>query len=169
MSPPHGRRSRLKIVTIAALAAVAVLVILGLIGSWEPSAIAYTVITLVGGFVYLCYLIWEIATGRVGLVHWAPTARRQRRLARRVAASDEAAQQERLDAALSHGAYQPPVAALARPGGPGPAGTARGRGAARQRQSRGPGGGREAKAAFAVARPSLWDARVARGAWRMAV
>ncbi len=111
MSPPHGRRSRLKIVTIAALAAVAVLVILGLIGSWEPSAIAYTVITLVGGFVYLCYLIWEIATGRVGLVHWAPTARRQRRLARRVAASDEAAQQERLDAALSHGAYQTPVAA----------------------------------------------------------
>jgi threonine/homoserine/homoserine lactone efflux protein len=92
MSPPQGRPSRLKLVTIVVLATVAVLVILGLIGSWEPSAIAYSVITLVGGFVYLCYLIWEIATGRVGLIHWTPTARRQRRLARRVAARDEAAQ-----------------------------------------------------------------------------
>lgn len=107
MSPPQGRPSRLKLVTVVVLAAVAVLVILGLIGSWEPSAIAYSVITLVGGFVYLCYLIWEIATGRVGLIHWTPTARRQRRLGRRVAARDEAAQQDRLDAALSHGAYQP--------------------------------------------------------------
>jgi hypothetical protein len=122
MSPPHGRPSRLKLVTIIVLITVAVLVILGLIGSWEPSAIGYTVITLVGGFVYLCYLIWEIATGRIGLVHWAPTARRQRRLARRVAGRDEAAQQERLDAALSHGAYQTQVAT---PPDPDPVGQAR--------------------------------------------
>jgi hypothetical protein len=122
MSPPHGRPSRLRLVTIIVLVAVAVLVVLGLIGSWAPSAIAYTVITLVGGFVYLCYLIWEIATGRVGLIHWTPTARRQRRLARRVARRDEVAQQERLDAALSRGAYQPQVAA---PPGPDPVGQAR--------------------------------------------
>jgi hypothetical protein len=121
MSPPHGRPSRLKIVTIAALAAVAVLVILGLIGSWGPSTDAWLAFNLVVGFVYLCYLIWEIATGRVGLIHWAPTARRQRRLARRVAARDEAAQQGRLDAALSHGAYQTQVAAP----GPDPVGQAR--------------------------------------------
>ena len=127
MSPPHGRPSRLKLVTIVVLITVAVLVILGLIGSWEPSAITYSVITLVGGFVYLCYLIWEIATGRVGLIHWAPTARRQSRLARRVARRDEAAQQERLDAALSHGAYQTQVAApqSAVPQSPDPVGQAR--------------------------------------------
>jgi hypothetical protein len=125
MSPPEGRPSRLKIVTIIALAAVAVLVILGLIGSWEPTAIAYTVITLVAGFVYLCYLIWEIVTGRIGLIHRRPTARRQRRLARRAAGKGQAEaiiQQERLDAALSHGAC-PPQGAV--PPGPGPLDQAR--------------------------------------------
>jgi hypothetical protein len=114
MSPADGRPpSRLKIATITVLAIVALLVILALIGSWAPSAIAYTVIILVAGFAYLCYLIWEIVTGRIGLWHWQPTARRQRRLARRAAGEGQAARQERLDAALSHGAYQPQ--------GPGPA------------------------------------------------
>jgi hypothetical protein len=122
MSPPQGRPSRLKIVTLTFLGLAALLVILALIGSWEPGAIAYTVITLVGGLVYLCYLIWEIATGRIGLIHWAPTARRRRRLARRAGGKDEAARQERLDAALSHGAYQPQGAA---PPGPDPVDQAR--------------------------------------------
>ncbi len=70
----------------------------------------YFVITAVAGAAWLGYLAWALATGRVGLNHWAPTARRQRGLERRaakVARADALVQQQRLEAAFSHGPYQP--------------------------------------------------------------
>lgn len=59
------------------------------------------------GSVYLCYLVWAMATGRIGVIHWAPTARRQGRLGARAAAEQARLEQQRLDAALSYGSYRP--------------------------------------------------------------
>jgi len=111
MEPRHGPRSRLRHVTAVFVVALATIAVLLLIGSWQPSAIAFTALTMVLGFVYLCYLVWEIATGRVGLIHWAPTARRRRRLAAARAQAEALAGQHRLEAALSHGPYRPEPAA----------------------------------------------------------
>jgi hypothetical protein len=114
MKPRDRPRSRLRHATAVFLVALATMAVLVLIGSWQPSAIAFTALTLVLGLVYLCYLIWEIATGRVGLWSWGPTARRRRRLDRRAGARTRAealAQQQRLSAALSHGPYRPEGAA----------------------------------------------------------
>jgi hypothetical protein len=65
---------------------------------------------MVVGAAWLGYLAWALATGRGGLAHWAPTARRQRRLDRHAAEAaraDALVQQQRLEAALSHGPYRP--------------------------------------------------------------
>jgi cytochrome b561 len=40
---------------------------------------------MVAGLAYLGYLVWMLATGRVGLIHRQPTARRRRRLERNAA------------------------------------------------------------------------------------
>jgi hypothetical protein len=84
--------------------------VLLLISSWQPSAIVFFVLNFVLSFLYLCYLIWEIATGRVGLIDWKPTARRRQRLARREAMAKQRRleiEQQRLEAALSRGPYRP--------------------------------------------------------------
>jgi len=98
----HKRHHR----SAAIVGALAVILLLVAANSWEPTAIALVIVDVVGGIVYLCYLVWAIATGRVGILHQRPTARRQRRLS--ASAVEEARlQQQRLDAAMSYGSYRP--------------------------------------------------------------
>lgn len=96
---PHHRTA----VILAALPVVAGLVVL----PWESAVVVYLVVLMVLGGGYLLYLFWAMATGRVGVIHWAPTARRQRRLAARAATQEARLEQQRLDAAMSYGSYRP--------------------------------------------------------------
>jgi hypothetical protein len=107
MDPLDKRTARKRHHRAAAIAgALAVIVLLVAATAWEPTAIALLIVNVVWSIVYLSYLAWAIATGRIGIVHWAPTARRQRRLAGR-AAEKARLEQQRLDAATSYGSYRP--------------------------------------------------------------
>jgi hypothetical protein len=88
---------------VAALPVVAGLAVL----PWESAVVGYFVVWMVVAGAYLLYLFWAMATGRVGVIHWAPTARRERRLAARAAAAEARLEQQRLDAAMSYGSYRP--------------------------------------------------------------
>ncbi len=108
MSPLSSRHSWIR--DVIAVGVVIVVFALWLAPGWGLTAEIYFVITVVVGIAWLGYLAWALATGRVGLNHWAPTARRQRRLERRaaeVARADALVQQQRLEAALSRGPYKP--------------------------------------------------------------
>jgi hypothetical protein len=96
---PHHRTA----VIVAALPVIAGLVVL----PWESAVAVYLFVVLVLLGAYLVYLLWAIATGRVGVIHWAPTARRQRRLAGRASKEEARLEQQRLDAAMSYGSYRP--------------------------------------------------------------
>jgi hypothetical protein len=96
---PHHRTA----VIVAALPVVAGLAV----QPWESAVVVFLVVWLVLAGAYLLYLFWAMATGRVGVIHWAPTARRQRRLAARAAAAEARLEQQRLDAAMSYGSYRP--------------------------------------------------------------
>jgi hypothetical protein len=96
---PHHRTA----VIVAALPVIASFVVL----PWESAVVAYLVVWMVLAGVYLAYLVWAMAAGRIGVIHWAPTARRQRRLAARAAAQEARLEQQRLDAAMSYGSYRP--------------------------------------------------------------
>jgi hypothetical protein len=91
------------VVIVSALPAIAGLVVL----PWESAEDAFLVVWMVLAGAYLCYLFWAMATGRVGVIHWAPTARRQRRLTARAATKEARLEQQRLDAAMSYGSYRP--------------------------------------------------------------
>jgi hypothetical protein len=108
MSTLSRRHRRIRDIIIAGVV-IAVLA-LWLAPGWGLTAGIYFVITMVVGTAWLGYLAWALATGRVGLNHWAPTARRQRGLERRAAEAaraDALVRQQRLEAALSHGPYKP--------------------------------------------------------------
>jgi hypothetical protein len=108
MWPWNTRRPRFW--GLVLLGAAVALWLLGLVPGWGLAAAISFVGIAVLGLVYLGWLAWAVATGRVGLIRGDPTARRQRRLARRAAARAQAetlVQQQRLDAALSHGPYRP--------------------------------------------------------------
>ncbi len=108
MSPLSSRHRRIR--DIVVIGVVIAAFALWLAPGWGLTAEIYFVIIMVVGTAWLGYLAWALATGRVGLDHWAPTARRQRRLERRaakVARADALVQQQRLEAALSHGPYKP--------------------------------------------------------------
>jgi hypothetical protein len=96
---PHHRTA----VILGALPAIAGLVVL----PWASAVVAFLVVWMVLAGAYLLYLVWAIATGRVGVIHWAPTARRQRRLAARAATEEARLEQQRLAAAMSYGSYRP--------------------------------------------------------------
>jgi hypothetical protein len=96
---PHHRTA----VIIAAVPAVAGLAVL----PWESAVVAYLVVWMVLAGAYLLYLLWAMVTGRLGVIHWAPTARRQRRLAARAATKEARLEQQRMDAAMSYGSYRP--------------------------------------------------------------
>jgi hypothetical protein len=53
---------------------------------WGLTAEISFVGTALVAIVYLCWLVWAVVTGRVGLIHGEPTTRRRRRLDRRAAA-----------------------------------------------------------------------------------
>jgi hypothetical protein len=115
MRPWNGRPIRFW--GLAFLGVAVALVVLGLL-PWTVTADVSLALTMVVSIVILGWLAWAIGTGRVGLRRWEPTARRQRRLERRAAARAQAEaliQQQRLQAALSHGPYraetaEPPAA-----------------------------------------------------------
>jgi hypothetical protein len=66
---------------IGATAAVIFVGISYLMSLWRPGGVpVYGVIVFLGGIATLCYLIWRLATGRDGMIHRGPTARRLSRL-----------------------------------------------------------------------------------------
>jgi hypothetical protein len=108
MWPFNGRHARFWGFTFFGIAMA--LLVLGLIPGWGITAVISIAGIAVLSIWFLCWLAWALVTGRVGLIHGQPTARRQRRLERRAAAQAQAqalVQQERLEAALSHGPYRP--------------------------------------------------------------
>jgi hypothetical protein len=110
MWPWNGRHIRFWGFTVLGVAVA--LVVLGLL-PWVVTTDISLALTMAASIVILGWLAWAIGTGRAGLRRWEPTARRQRRLERRAAARAQAAaltQQQRLDAALSHGPYRPETA-----------------------------------------------------------
>jgi hypothetical protein len=114
MWPSSTRHARLW--GLGVLGVAAALFVLGLVPGWGLAAAISFVGVAALGLIYLGWLAWAVATGRVGLLHGEPTARRQRRLGRRSAARAQAearVQQQRLEAALSHGPYRPETAAPA--------------------------------------------------------
>ena len=102
------RHRRLRDVTIAAGVAAFLLLQLVAVGSGWPAAVDLVVLLgMVLNIAALCWLVWAMATRRIGVTHWAP-GRRQRRIgAKRRARAAAMAQQQRLDAALSRGPYRP--------------------------------------------------------------
>jgi hypothetical protein len=120
MRPLSGRARRMR--DAVALAVVIAVLALWLTSGWGLTAEICFAITVVVCTAWLGYLAWALATGRVGLSHWQPTARRQRRLEHRAAEADAAARQQRLDAALGRGPYRPQAAS---PADEGPAAQAR--------------------------------------------
>jgi hypothetical protein len=96
---PHHRTA----VIVAALPVVAGVAVL----PWESAVVVFLVAWMVLAGAYLSYLFWAMATGRVGVIRWAPTARRQRRLAARAAVQEARLEQQRIDAAMSYGSYRP--------------------------------------------------------------
>ena len=106
MRPLLGRRRRLRDATI--IGGVVAVLALGLVPGWGLPAEIFFVIIMAAELAILCYWLWQLGTGRVGLTHPAPTARRRRRLERQAAEEAQARamiEQQRLEEALSHGPY----------------------------------------------------------------
>ncbi len=102
------RHRRLRDVTLAGGVVAFFLLQIVAIGSGWPAAVDIVVLLgMVLNIAALCWLIWAMATRRIGLTHWTP-GRQQRRIgARRRARAEAMTQQQRLDAALSRGPYRP--------------------------------------------------------------
>jgi hypothetical protein len=95
---------------LTTLGVVVALFTLGLAPGWGLTFQIAVVGNSVIAIVFLCSLGWQLATGRIGLLSWHPTARRQGRFERRAAArarADALVQQQRLGEAMSHGSYSP--------------------------------------------------------------
>jgi hypothetical protein len=107
------RHRRLRDVMLAGGAAAFLLLEITAIGSgWPPAVEIGVLLGMALNFATLCWLVWAMATGRIGVAHWTP-ARQPRWLERRAAARARAealTQQQRLEAALSHGPYRPGTA-----------------------------------------------------------
>src|SRR5580698_8616727 len=87
----NDRHRRFRDVTLAGGVVAFFLLQIVAIGSGWPAAVDIVVLLgMVLNIAALCWLIWAMATRRIGLTHWTP-----------------ARQQRRLDAALSHGPYRP--------------------------------------------------------------
>ena len=107
MRARDGRRSGLWGWVFLGLAVA--LVVLGLL-PWALTTDICLAATMVVFIAILGWLAWVVGTGRVGLWRWEPTARRQRRLDRRAAVREALTEQQRLQAARSHGPYRPQTA-----------------------------------------------------------
>ena len=92
---------------IGAAAAVIFVGVSYLMSRWRPSGVpVYDLIVFLGGIATLCYLIWKFATGRDGMTHRGPTARRPRRLN----GGAVPATGQRPANGLGHGSYGPGTA-----------------------------------------------------------
>jgi hypothetical protein len=108
MGPVSDRHRRLRDVLIAGGVVAFFLLELAAAGSGWPAAVDIVVLLgMVLNLATLCWLIWAMATRRIGVTHWAPARQEGRIGARRRARAEAVAQQQRLDAALSHGPYRP--------------------------------------------------------------
>jgi len=107
VNPPDGRPAHKTRHRIALIAGALLVIVLLAVTVWKPWTHAFVVAVMVVSIVWLGYLIWAIVTGRIGILHWAPTARRQRRLAGGASAEQARLEQQRLDAAMSYGSYRP--------------------------------------------------------------
>jgi hypothetical protein len=72
MRPLSSRHRRIRDVTV--IGVVIAVFALWLAPGWGLTAEICFAATLVAGVAWLGYLAWALATGRVGLSHWAPTA-----------------------------------------------------------------------------------------------
>jgi hypothetical protein len=83
MWPVNGRPVRRS--GLICLGVAVALFVLGLVPGWGIAAeIGFVAGALVAS-AFLGVLAWQVATGRIGLIHADPTARRRRRLERRAA------------------------------------------------------------------------------------
>jgi len=83
-------------------------------GSGWPTAVDIVVLLgMVLNIATLCWLIWAMATKRIGVTHWVPARQRSLFGPRQPTRAEAALQQQRLDAALSHGPYRPQAPAPA--------------------------------------------------------
>jgi hypothetical protein len=73
---------------------------------WPPAVVIAVVLSMVVNLATLCWLAWAVITRRVGLLHWVPNRPVGKRAAARRAQAEATAQQQRLEAALSHGRYR---------------------------------------------------------------
>jgi hypothetical protein len=74
---------------------------------WPPAADIVVLLGIVLNLAALCWLIWAMATRRIGVTHWAPARQQRSTGAKRRARAEAMTQQQRLDTALSHGPYRP--------------------------------------------------------------
>jgi hypothetical protein len=84
MWPWNGRHIRLWGFILLGIAVA--LLLLGLVPGWGLTAEIDFVAGSLVAIAFLCWLAWQVATGRMGLIHGEPTTRRRRRLDRRAAA-----------------------------------------------------------------------------------
>jgi hypothetical protein len=87
MWPFNGRHARRN--GFIALGAAVALFVLGLVPGWGIAAQIDFVAGALVALTFLGVLSWQVATGRIGLIHLQPTARRRRRLERRAAGRPE--------------------------------------------------------------------------------
>lgn len=106
-----NRHRRLRDVMLAGGVVALISLRLVAIGSgWPPAVDIAVLLGLVVNVATLCWLVWAMATRRIGLSHWTPSQQQHQIGAKRIAARRaraEAMKQQRLEAALSHGSYRP--------------------------------------------------------------
>jgi hypothetical protein len=114
MGQLSDRHRRLRDVMIAGGVIAFFLLQIVAIGSGWPTLVNVVVLLgMVLNIAALCWLIWAMATRRIGVAHWTPARRQSRIGAKRRARAEALVQQQRLDAALSHGPYRPETPAPA--------------------------------------------------------
>jgi hypothetical protein len=83
MWPFNGRHARRN--GFIGLGVAISLFVLGLVPGWGLAAEIDVAAGALVAVAFLCALSWQVATGRMGLIHGQPTARRRRRLERHAA------------------------------------------------------------------------------------
>jgi hypothetical protein len=107
------RHRRLRDVMLAGgVVAFFVLEIVAIGSGWPPAVDIGVLLGMVLNVATLCWLVWAMATRRIGVAHWTPSRQQRRIGAKRRARKEARTQQQRLDAALSHGPYRPQSAPL---------------------------------------------------------
>jgi hypothetical protein len=102
------RHRRLRDAMIAGgVVAFFVLQVVAIGSGWPPAVDIGVLAGMVLNIATLCWLVWAMATRRIGVAHWVPARQQSRIGARKRARAEAMMQQQRLDAALSRGPYRP--------------------------------------------------------------